>query len=39
MIELIKVAFAAQIFLAELSVDEELNKQIKEIEKWQQKKI
>jgi len=39
MIELIKAAFVAQIMLAELSVDEELNKQIKEAEKWQQKKI
>ena len=39
MIELIKAAFAAQIMLAELSVDEKLNKQIKAIEKCQQKKI
>jgi hypothetical protein len=39
MIELIKAAFIAQITLAELSVNEELNKQIKIAEKWQQKKI
>lgn len=39
MIELIKAAFEAQIALAELSANEELNKQIKEIEKWQKSKI
>jgi hypothetical protein len=37
--ELIESAFVAQITLAELSVDEELNKQIKDIEKWLKSKI
>ena len=38
MIELIKSAFEAQIALAELSTNEELNKQIKEILQWQKTK-
>lgn len=39
MIELIKVAFVAQITLAELSVNEDLNKEIKIAEKWLKSKI
>lgn len=39
MIELIESAFTAQIALAELSVNEDINKQIKEVEKWLKSKI